>query len=120
MQMQGTALAGGTQTFQTKRGDALQKTKLKVLDIGAEASGGVYWVDFLGEAALSDEEMQQVMRQQVEIEVRLVSASPGKPQPGVAGGRAFLNISGGAVRLGGQVVQRSLRGQQQAVGGRQV
>jgi len=106
MQMQGTALAGGTQTFQTKRGEALQKTKLKVLDVGAEARADVYWVDFLGEAALSDEEMEQVMRQTVEIEVRGVSATMGKQ-----GGRAFLNVSGGAIRLNGQVVQRGLRAQ---------
>jgi len=106
MQMQGTALAGGTQTFQTKRGEALQKTKLKVLDVGAEARAEVYWVDFLGEAALTDEEMERVMRQKVEIEVRGVSATVGKQ-----GGRAFLNVSGGAIRLNGQVVQRSLRGQ---------
>jgi len=110
MQMQGIALAGGTQTFQTKRGEALQKTWLRVLDTGAEARGGVYRVDFLAEAALSDEEVQRVLRQPVEIEVRLVSATPGRPQAGGApGGRAYLNMSGGAVRLGGQVVQRALR-----------
>jgi hypothetical protein len=108
MQMQGQALAGSTQSLTTKRGETLQKTKLKVIDLGPEASSGdVYWVDFLGDEALTDEELRQIMRQQVTIEIRRFSASVGKQQPG----RAFLNASGGAVHLGGQVVQKALRTQ---------
>jgi hypothetical protein len=108
MQMQGQALAGSTQSLTTKRGETLQKTKLKVIDLGPEASGGdVYWVDFLGDDALTDEELRQVMRQQVMIEIRRFSTSVGKQQPV----RAYLNATGGAVRLNGQVVQRALRTQ---------
>jgi hypothetical protein len=87
-----------------KKGDHLQKTRLKVLDLGPEASGGdLYWIDFLGEAALSEDELRQIARQQVTVEVRRMYASTGK-----AGG-AFLNANGGAIRLGDQVVQRALR-----------
>ncbi len=108
MQMQGQALAGSTQSLTTKRGETLQKTKLKVIDLGPEASGGdVYWVDFLGDDALTDEELRQVIRQQVTIEIRRFSTSVGKQQPV----RAYLNANGGAVRLNGQVVQRALRTQ---------
>jgi hypothetical protein len=104
MQMQCQALAGSTQVVATKKGEQ-QKARLKVMDIEPEAAGcDVYWVDFWGEEALSDEEL----RQQVAIDVRRVSASPGKQQPGAQGARAFLNISGGAVRLNGQVVQQEV------------
>jgi hypothetical protein len=115
MQMQGQALAGKTGVVATKRGEQ-QKSQLKVMDIGPEAAGGdVYWIDFWGEDALSEEELESVLRRQVEIEVRHVSASAGKRLPqtevpgGAGGGRVFLNFSGGAVRLNGQVVQRALR-----------
>ena len=40
MQMQGQALAGSTQSLTTKRGETLQKTKLKVIDLGPEAPAG--------------------------------------------------------------------------------
>jgi hypothetical protein len=107
MQMTGQALAGSTQTLTTKKGDQLQKSKLKVLDIGSEASGGdIYWIDFLGEAAMSEEELEAVLRQQVVVEVRRMYASPGKRE-----GVAYLNAAGGAVKLNGQVVQRTLRTQ---------
>ena len=47
----GQILTGSTQTIATKKGDHLQKTRLKVLDLGPEANGGdVYWIDFLGDA----------------------------------------------------------------------
>jgi hypothetical protein len=104
MQLSGQILTGSTQTIATKKGDHLQKTRLKVLDLGAEANGGdVYWIDFLGDAALTDEELRQVSRQQVTVEVRRMYASAGKT------GGAFLNASGGAVILNGQVVQKTLR-----------
>ena len=64
MRLEGTALMGSTQTITTKKGDDLQKTKLKVMDMGPEANGGdLYWIDFLGEAALSDEELDAILRQ---------------------------------------------------------
>ncbi len=104
MQLSGQILTGSTQTIATKKGDQLQKTRLKVLDLGPEANGGdVYWIDFLGDAAIADDELRQVSRQQVTIEVRRMYASAGKT------GGAFLNASGGAVILNGQIVQKVLR-----------
>ncbi len=104
MQLSGQILTGSTHTIATKKGDHLQKTRLKVLDLGPEANGGdVYWIDFLGDAALTDDELRQVARQQVTVEVRRMYASAGK------NGGAFLNASGGAVILNGQIVQKTLR-----------
>jgi hypothetical protein len=104
MQLTGQILTGSTQTITTKKGDHLQKTRLKVLDLGPEANGGdVYWIDFLGDAALTDDELRQVARQSVSVEVRRMYASAGKQ------GGAFLNASGGAVILNGQIVQKGLR-----------
>jgi hypothetical protein len=109
MQLSGQILTGSTQILATKKGDHIQKTRLKVLDLGPEANGGdVYWIDFLGDAALTDEELRQVSRQQVTVEVRRMYASAGKT------GGAFLNASGGAVLLNGQIVQKSLRTAQAA------
>lgn len=109
MQLSGQILTGSTQTIATKKGDHLQKTRLKILDLGPEANGGdVYWIDFLGDAALTDEELRQVSRQQVMVEVRRMYASAGKT------GGAFLNASGGAVLLNGQIVQKTLRSAQAA------
>lgn len=108
MKMDGTVLMGTTQTIATKKGDMLQKTKLKVMDLGSEANGGdLYWIDFLGEAALTDDELKQILRQQVVIEVRRMYASAGKQL-----GKAYLNANGGAVVQGGQVVQQGLRVEQ--------
>jgi hypothetical protein len=105
MQLLGQVLTGSTQTIATKKGDHLQKTRLKVMDLGPEAAGGdLYWIDFLGEAALSDDELRGVTRQQVTVEVRRMYASAGKAQ-----GQAYLNASGGAVVFNGQIVQRGLR-----------
>ena len=104
MQLSGQILTGSTQTIATKKGDHLQKTRLKVLDLGPEAAGGdVYWIDFLGDAALADDELRQVNRQPVTVEVRRMYASSGK------NGGSFLNANGGAILLEGQIVQRSLR-----------
>jgi hypothetical protein len=98
-------LAGSSELMHTKKGEDLPKTRMKLLDIGPEASGGdIYWVDFLGEAALSDDEFGQVHRQQVTIEIRRMVASMAK-----AGNRAYLNATGGAITFGGQVVQTGLR-----------
>jgi hypothetical protein len=103
MLLNGQILTGATTTISTKKGDHLQKTKLKVLDLGPEANGGdIYWIDFLGDAALADDELRQVSRQQVQVEVRSMRASVGTK------GGAFLNATGGAIRLDGQIVQRAL------------
>jgi|SRR5215469_447648 len=108
MLITGQILTGSTQTISTKKGDHLQKTRLKILDLGPEASGGdIYWIDFLGEAALSDEELRQLARQQVEVEVRRMYASSGR------NGGAYLNANGGAIQFNGSVIQRGLRAQQQ-------
>src|SRR5262245_28712820 len=104
MLLSGQILTGTTTTISTKKGEHLQKTKLKLLDLGPEAAGGdLYWVDFLGEAALTDDELRQVSRQAVEVEIRNMRASAGTK------GGAFLNASGGAIRFQGQVIQRGLR-----------
>src|SRR5215813_1363071 len=103
MLLSGQILTGMTTTISTKKGDHLQKTRLKLLDLGPEAAGGdLYWVDFLGEAALTDEELRTVSRQAVEVEIRNMRASVGTK------GGAFLNASGGAIRHNSQIVQRSL------------
>jgi hypothetical protein len=108
MLITGQILTGSTQTLATKKEDHLQKTRLKVLDLGPEASGGdIYWIDFLGDAALSDDELRQLARQQVKVEVRRMYASSGR------NGGAYLNASGGAIRFNGSVIQRSLHLQQQ-------
>ena len=106
MQMQAQVLGGQVlSTIHTKRGQDLPKTRLKVMDIGPEAAGGdIYWIDFLGEAALSEEELGRIHRQQVQLEVRRMYASAGK-----TAGKAYLNAAGGTVVLSGQVVQRGLR-----------
>lgn len=108
MQLTAQVLMGSTQTLTTKKGDHLQKTRLKLMDVGQEASGGdLYWVDFLGDAALSEDELRQVARQQVQVEIRRVYASAGKTQ-----GQAFLNANGGALRMNGQIVQHGMRTQE--------
>lgn len=109
MQLTAQVLTGSTQTISTKKGDPLQKTKLKLIDIGPEANGGdLYWIDFLGEAALSDAELEAVVHQRVLIDVRRMYASAGRQQ-----GQAYLNASGGAIRLNGEVVQPRMRAQAQ-------
>src|SRR5260370_26267054 len=91
MQLTGQILTGSTQTIATKKGDHLQKTRLKILDLGQEANGGdLYWIDFLGECALADDELRQVSRHTVQVDVRRMYASAGKQ------GGAFLNANGGA------------------------
>jgi hypothetical protein len=106
MLMQAQVLSCTTQTANTQRNPNAQKTRMKVMDIGPEAGGGdVYWLDFWDEAVLSEDELAQVRRQQVQIEVRHAAASLDKKDPG----RVYLNVTGGAVLLAGQIVQRGLR-----------
>lgn len=109
MQLTAQVLTGSTQTISTKKGDPLQKTKLKLIDIGSEANGGdLYWIDFLGDSALSDAELEDVLHQRVVIDVRRMYASAGRQM-----GQAYLNASGGAIRLNGEVIQPRLRSQAQ-------
>src|SRR5258708_21196234 len=47
MLLNGQILTGSTQTIATKKGDHLQKTRLKILDLGQEANGGdLFWGGF--------------------------------------------------------------------------
>jgi hypothetical protein len=104
MLMQGRVLVGKIQQITTKKGQ-LSKAALKVADMGPECSSDivVYWVDFLGDAALTQVELDSILGEQFTIDVRLVQATGNN-------GRTFLNIKGGAiVSPDGQVVQSGLR-----------
>ena len=103
MQLQGKILAGTSTTITTKQGAKLDKTRLKVLDIGDETAGdvNVYWVDLMGDAALNEAQLNKVNHQEVVIEVRRVTSS-------IYNGKAYLNISGGIVQLAGNPVQDKL------------
>jgi hypothetical protein len=63
----------------------------------------VYWIDFLGEAALSEADMERVLHQEVDIEIRRIVPTKGND------GKAYLNVSGGAIALGGQVLQSGIK-----------
>lgn len=101
MKLLAKVLHGSTQTITTKKGTRLEKTRLKVQDVGDEVNGDLlaYWIDFLGENALSDAELASILRAEVEIDIKRVSASAGDK------GGAFLNLTGGLVYRGGNVVQ---------------
>lgn len=77
MQLIGKVLAGTSTTITTKQGAKLDKTRLKVLDMGDETNGDLnaYWVDFMGEAALNDAQLTEVNHQEVTIEIRRVTCS---------------------------------------------
>jgi hypothetical protein len=101
MKLLAKVLHGSTQTITTKKGTKLEKTRLKVQDVGDEVNGDLlaYWIDFLGENALSDAELAAILRAEVEIDIKRVSASAGEK------GGAFLNLTGGLVYRSGNVVQ---------------
>ncbi len=101
MKLLAKVLHGSTQTITTKKGTKLEKTRLKVQDVGDEVNGDLlaYWIDFLGENALSDGELTAILREEVEIDIKRISASAGDK------GGAFLNLTGGLVYQGGKVVQ---------------
>lgn len=105
MQMHGKVLSGMTQTITTKKGTPLPKARLKVLDTGPETQGDVqfYWMDFLGEVALSESELEQVRHQEVVVEIRRIVPTQGRD------GKAYLNITAGAVLLNGAPVQAALK-----------
>ena len=99
MQMFARVLSSHNETLDIKngknQGQKLNKTRLKVIDVGDEVNGDViqYWIDFLGENALTDKEVELILKKDVQIDIRLVRATSGK------NGGAFLNISGGMIML---------------------
>ena len=101
MKLLAKVLHGTTQTITTKKGTQLEKTRLKVQDVGEEVNGDLlaYWIDLLGDNALSESELNAVLREEVEIDVKRVSASAGTK------GGAFLNLTGGWLYQNGKVVQ---------------
>jgi ssDNA-binding replication factor A large subunit len=103
MQLIGKIIAGTSTTITTKQGAKLDKTRLKILDVGDETAGdvNVYWVDFMGDAALSSAELDKVNHQEATIEIRRITAS-------LYNGKAYMNISGGMILLGGSPVQPKL------------
>ncbi len=106
MQLQGKVMAGITTTVVSKKtGEQINKAKLKVLDVGDEAGDDllIYWIDFWGDSALSQDEIEQIKKQEVAITIRRVTATTGK------NGNAYLNFSGGLVTLNGAPVQAKFR-----------
>ena len=90
----------------TKKGESLQKTRLKVIDMGDETGGDLpmYWIDFLGDAALTDAQVQALLHKEVAIDIRRVTPSTGKD------GRAYINMTGGAIHGDNGLVQVKLGG----------
>ncbi len=111
MKLQAKVLTGQTDTLMTKKGESVQKTRLKVQDVGAEVTDLLaYWVDFFGEYALSKEQVQALVQQEVEIEIRRVSVAEKDGKAVVTKtGRGLLNLSGGRLLQQGQVVQKLSR-----------
>ena len=110
MQMQGRVLVGSVREVKTKKGAKLPKCSVKVLDLGPECGSDVstYWVDFLGDAALDQVELDSAMGSEFTIDIKYVRSSAGKD------GKAYLNVTGGAiVNADGLVLQASLRNHQQ-------
>jgi hypothetical protein len=103
MQLNGKIITGTSTTIATKKGTQLAKTRLKVLDTGEEAGGdvNVYWIDFMGDAALTSEQLDKVNHQDVTIEIRRTTCS-------LYNGKAYMILSGGMILLGGNPVQDKL------------
>src|SRR5271166_1210446 len=106
MHMTGRIQGGTTTTLTTKKGESLQKTRLKIIDMGDETGGDLptYWVDFLGDAALTDSQVQALLHKEVSIDIRRVTASTGKD------GKAYTNMTGGAILGDNGLVQVKLGG----------
>ncbi len=105
MQMQARILVGKVTEVRTRKGQPLSKASLKVLDLGPECGSDVttYWIDFLGDAAFSQVELDSIMGEEYTIDVRFVRAS-------CKDTKAYLNLSGGAIAdADGQIVQPALR-----------
>ncbi len=106
MQMRGRILVGSLREFKTRKGETLPKASIKVADMGPECASDVvtYWIDLLGDAALSQVELDSVLGEEYTIDVRLCRSSLGRD------GKAYLNLTGGAITdERGQIVQRGLR-----------
>ncbi len=105
MQLTGKVLGGKTTTITTKTGTKLEKTRIRVLDIGEEAINDVisYWIDLLGDAALTDQQLAAITHTEVVIQIRRVSLS-------TSNGKAYLNINGGLILPlnGGEPIQSKL------------
>jgi hypothetical protein len=86
-------------------GEGAARQHADVQDVGEEVNGDLlaYWIDFLGEHALSESELATILREEVEIDIKRVSASAGDK------GGAFLNLTGGAVFHQGHPVQGRAR-----------
>ncbi len=109
MQMQGRILVGSVREVKTKKGAKLPKCSVKVLDLGPECGSDVstYWIDFLGDAALDQVELDSAMGSEFTIDIKFVRSS-------FANGKAYLNISGGAIlNADGLVLQAGLRNHHQ-------
>lgn len=110
MQMQARILVGSLREVKTKKGAQLRKSSLKVCDVGTECGSNIttYWIDFLGDAALDQVELDSVMGNEFTIDVAFAKASLGK------NGNTYLNMTGGAIfTADGRVVQSALRDHQQ-------
>jgi hypothetical protein len=101
MKILAKVLFGTTATVTTKKGTQLEKTRLKVQDVGEEVNGDLlaYWIDFLGDNALSQAELTAVLHTEVEVDIKRVSATAGQK------GGVFLNLTGGWVYRDGKVIQ---------------
>lgn len=106
MQLQGKVMGGTTTIITTKQGNKLDKTRLKVLDIGEEAAAELnwYWVDFIGDAALTEQQMADLRGKEVVVQIRRISMSGGN------NGKSYLNVSGGLILPlhGGEPIQAKL------------
>ncbi len=111
MKLQAKVLAGQTESLMTKKGEPVQKTRLKVQDVGAEVTDLLaYWVDFFGEYALTQEQIESLLHQEVEIEIRRVAVAEKDGKAVVTKtGRGLLNLSGGRLLHQGHVVQQLSR-----------
>ncbi len=103
MQVVGKVMAGVATNFTNKQGSKVDKTRLRILDLGDEAASDLnaYWVDFIGEAALTEAQLKQITHQEVTVELRRVYAS-------LYNGKAYLNITGGLILLNGNPIQEKL------------
>jgi hypothetical protein len=106
MQLQGKVMGGKTVTITTKQGNHLDKTRLRFLDIGEEAAMDLvdYWVDFIGDAALTEQQIHDLRGKEVVVQIKRVSMSLG------SNGKSYLNISGGLILPlhGGEPIQPKL------------
>jgi len=105
MKLTGRVLTGSTQTVTTKKGTQLQKTRIKFQDVGDEVQGDLiaYWVDFLGESAISEGDVAVLMHEVVEIDIKRITTSKGKD------GGVFLNVTGGIIRHQGKNFQAEVK-----------